>query len=150
MKIIKNILSGLVLLSGLIFSSCDNEPDIWSAETEKFCGDWELSVNYATLESDPITGGTFQISNTVDNNDELIVHLSGLFGVDFQAKADIQNLTFSGTDIKNGKIILDGVEVKPSKLDAGPIRADSIYFEIDDEGDLYLFHGYRHTGWEDD
>ena len=157
MKIKSLILGISVMISAVALSSCEKDPDIWSAKTEKFCGKRVLTVDINEIGS-TITTGNYIISNTVEDNENILLHINNLFSDPENPKkaipylpavANIENLTFSGERVQNGKVILNGVSVKPETLEAESILADSIYFEIPDDGDLVIFHGYRHTGWGD-
>ncbi|MBQ3655913.1 MAG: hypothetical protein II956_03570 [Bacteroidales bacterium] len=157
MKIKSLILGTSLLASAFVMTSCQKDPDVWSAKTEKFCGEWVLTIDINELNATAMQGN-YLISNTVENNENILLHIKDLFSDPanpdkaiqyFPAVANLETLTFSGERVQNGKIILNGVKVKPETLEAESILADSIYFEIPDEGDLIIFHGYRHTGWGD-
>ncbi len=149
----KKIITYIAVLASLTLSACDNEPDIWKTQTHDFNGTWEVEVleDGEKLVSHDDEGQIY-IYNTNTDNNNIWIEDNALIGFKVKATTNIDALTFSGDIISNGKIIKDGVKVKPQYLLGDPVTADSIYFEAvveyDGQNHNVIFQGYRHTGWE--
>src|SRR5690606_23907739 len=116
----------VVFLLTLLVSACKKD-EIGGTATQKIAGTWYVTASPLNLDGDVIAEDAFGIGhffldtyNTADNSPTSIwINDNGAFW-DFKGKiqADIDNLTFLGTDIeniayedseftiKNGKILL--------------------------------------------
>jgi hypothetical protein len=150
-----------------LISACKKD-EIGGTTTQKIAGTWYVTASPLDLDGDVIGEDFWGIGHflvdtysTADNSITSIwIDDNGNFW-DFKGKiqADVNSLTFSGTDvenisyedseftIKNGKILLGA-----AKTPSGAV-ADSIYFTVsfNDEDDPdnvsgYKLAGYRYTG----
>ena len=113
-----------LLLTGMVFTSCDKE-DIENTATVSMAGQWYVTIDAVDDDGNPIPGGEdyfgvgrvlFLTYNTVDNNkSEMFIDDLGSFDVaafynygaypsyalKSKVNIDLNSLTFSSTDAEN-------------------------------------------------
>ncbi len=169
-RIIYSIFSVSLLL--FLFSSCDEEVDIWESSTGALDGNWYVLYNHSQYGTDAFGVGytpVYTYNTAADNGQEIwITDQDNFWSYKVRIPANPENLTFGSPDpvtnqvdgypiqvrVSNGKVIKDAV-----KMPSG-VMADSIYFEIwfedlEDEGtgipnDTLFVGGFRKTGFEED
>ncbi len=169
MNTIKNnflkILFGLLVITS--FSSCDEggDPDPGGTTTEKFAGDWYISVldSNGDILVDHALHATYNSAandNTmwIDDNPQ---HASTPNGWWLKAKitVDLSNGTFSGTSQKNLNdptstvIITEGKIEKDAGVSKAGHKVDKISFKAEfsyDPGNVLTFVGHKRTGFKED
>lgn len=168
-KIIYSLFSISVLL--FLFTSCEEEVEIWESSTGKLDGNWYVYYDHNTYGKDPFGYGATPIYtyNTAANNGSeiWITDEDNFWSYKVRVPANPENLTFGsdeelvsvvegyeiGVKITNGKIIENA-----ATLPSG-VTVDSIYFEVwfEDlagatgiENDVLLVSGHRKSGFEED
>jgi hypothetical protein len=154
----------LFTLLALFFTSCQKDIEPGETAVRSMSNEWWLE-----WDGLPETFFPFSTYNTADNNttqmwlDDNFTFktLTGDEQLKGKVNVDLNNLTFSGTDIPNadpnlpitftvtnGKIIPNGAK--------GPVSGavtDSIYFELafsDEPGTVYKMSGYARTRFAED
>jgi len=155
----KKYLVLLVLVIGIIFSSCDvkEEYDQINSKVMEASGEWWIKFSKTGYETGYLKIITF--NTAADVATEMWLSDNGNWkNVKFKCPVDVLNLTFAGTNltnisttnkvnIKNGKIVKNG------GASTSGVVTDAISFEIefsDEPGIVYKATGTRKTGFLED
>ncbi|WP_458627536.1 lipid-binding protein [Winogradskyella sp. PC D3.3] len=159
-KIIKKISYLFVTITFMmVFTSCDTDTvaDQSDIAIKKMGGTWVVDMTW---------DGDFYSSNTISTynnsyNDNDVMWIDDLehgWGLKTQVNADINALTFSGSNldelyygvtvnVTNGQIVKNGATTPTGDI------VDSIYFEVefsDIPGEIWIYSGYKSTAQVDD
>jgi hypothetical protein len=149
-----------MLVGVMIITSCQKELEIGETATKKMAGEWFLR----TSDDGGQTWGDythFSTYNTASNSSSemWIDDLETFWQMKGKVNIDLNNKTFSGTDIQNEYYestftITDGkILEKAAKASGSKTVTDSLYFKAtfsDDPGTEYILAGYRKTGFLED
>ena len=169
-KIYKFILGSLLLLAFTTFTSCDevgdDGGDPGGTAVEAMAGDWYIQL---LVDGEDVYGLGYNLIttyNTSSNTNEMFIDDHELWPAKVKCPVNINDLTFSGTDLENeysytsegvaiypSLTITNGIIVEDGATTSGGNTSHSITYDVvfsDDPNTTYTITGYKRTGFPED